>query len=285
MTALAAVLLAACGGRGQTSEQPQAAAAGSPPGAIALAAAKTLAAGTAKTTVAIHETAHGTTATGEGVLDAGSGRIQLAVVDDAGEPGSIVFDRTTAYVRLPADEASDLPAGKPWLRIDLMSVVNAADRRLQALAKTSGVDPVHAFAFLGGFGGDTRAVGEETLRGRPTTHYRGMIDLRRAISLEDAKQPAARDPQVQMHLRQTMRMAMSPSFPADVWIDAKGRLCKLRYEFRVRGKDGKDASRIGTVEFHDFGLPVAIQLPPTGQVFDLSKFLSGLQPSKPGGGR
>lgn len=283
-TVLATALLAACGGHGPKTEPAAATAPGPPPAAITLATAKTLAAGSAKTTVAIHEAANGTTATGEGVLDARAGRVRLAVVDGSDEPGSFIFDRTTAYVQLPPDEASDLPGGKPWLEIDLISVVNAADRRLQSLAKTSGVDPTQAFAFMNGFAGDTREVGKEILRGGQTTHYRGTLDLRRAMGLETAKQPAARDAGAQLHLRQALRQAVLPSFPADAWIDAEGRLTKLRYEFAVRGPDGKDASRIGTIEFHDFGLPVAIHLPPADQVFDLSKFLAGLQAPKPAGG-
>jgi hypothetical protein len=246
--------------------------------AVTQAADMTVKARTARTAIELKEGADDTAATGEGVYDARSGRVRLAVVDDAGVTGGIIFDRNVVYVEIPEDQRAAIPGGKRWLKIDVAAIAGASDAGLQNLAQTGNVDPTQGLVLLKGMTADIRRVGTESLRGATTTHYRGKVDLDKLLAVSAA--------QVGSPVHQALQQVESSSFPTDVWVDGSGRLRKMRYEMTVRGKDGKGkAARQGTIEFFDFGTTARIHLPAEDQVFDFSELLAQMRVGKAGDGR
>lgn len=267
---LTSALLAGCGSGGGAGSPMPAAEKAVPVDTIALAADKLVEARTARTAVVVKEGANGASVTGQGVYDARTGRTSLAVVDAAGDKGRIVFDGTTVYVKVPPDQAAELPGGKPWLEIDVAAVARAADPRFQNVVKATNIDPAQGLAYLKGVTGDVRRVGTETLRGVASTRYRAIVDLRAALARQTAT--------ARLHITQALGQVESGSFPIDAWIDGQGRLRKLHYELTLRGKRDKDAaSRSSTIEFFDFGAAAVIQRPPSGQVSNFLELLGRLQ--------
>jgi hypothetical protein len=109
---------------------------------------------------------------------------------------------------------------------------------------------------------DVTRLGRERVRGVDTRRYRGTIAV----------------PKV------------SSAISVEVWIDREGRVrrirdrynfTELRFDLAELGRLGQEVTgstlpnqatgdvwSVGTTEYDDFGVPVAIQLPPEGDVFD-----------------
>ena len=114
----------------------------------------------------------------------------------------------------------------------------SADRALR--------NPGNLLEFLTGAGADVRETGEATVRGVPTQHYEGTLDLQRVV---DAA-PAGRRAEFQQALFDLGQTAV----PFGLWVG------------RSRAARGGCASTVTTaaaltIEFWDFGVPVALDVP------------------------
>jgi hypothetical protein len=273
---VASTLLAACGTGGFKDPRATDADKAVWMKTVTLAAERTIQAETARTAVELREGAENTSAKGEGLYDARAGRVQLSVVDDGGVKGGIVFDRSIVYVEVPPDQRAAVPGGKPWLKVDVAMLTGVSDEGLRSLAQIGNVDPAQGLTLIKGMTRDVERIGTDTLRGAPTTHYRGTVDRRALL-----ERPAT---QLEPHVREALQHIESDEFPTDVWVDRDGRLRKLRYEVAVRGRDGKGrAKRTGSIEFFDFGTTARIAPPDEGQVFDFSRMLGRLRAATGGG--
>lgn len=102
----------------------------------------------------------------------------------------------------------------------------------------SDATPQRLLSMLRSASRETKRLGEEDVRGVPTDHYRLIVDCEEA-DLD--------------HCDRT------DTAPVEVWIGADGLVRRVSIE------DGRD---YGTIEFFDFGVPVAIEAPPSDQVED-----------------
>ena len=119
---------------------------------------------------------------------------------------------------------------------------------------------------------DVHQVGTEDIRGVESTHYRASLDLSKSI--DESNVPEG--------LRDSMEefTKMFGDIPADVWIDADGRMRRERLVIDfgkvfggVDAADGsRDAAGVMTeqLDFYDFGTPVNVEAPPADQVRSLS---------------
>jgi hypothetical protein len=108
-------------------------------------------------------------------------------------------------------------------------------------------NPIGMLEFLSGASRDTREVGSEVVRGTPTTHYEGTLDLQLVVD----RAPPERRPELQSTL--DFIAEDSPTkVPFGLWVDADLVTHRLRI-------DGDGASE--TIEYYDFGIPVEITLP------------------------
>ena len=148
-----------------------------------------------------------------------------------------------------------VPEGKEWLKID------------PAVVGTSEVvqrDPSSSLDALRGATGRVTRVGTDNVRGVDTTHYRVTLDLAKAIS---------NAPEAQRDRVETSVIALGTrSVPADVWIDKKGRVRKLRLRLK-----GGTVTTPGSVEFEffDLGTHVAVPEPDPNSVVDLGDIVGG----------
>jgi hypothetical protein len=180
-----------------------------------------------------------------------------------------------SYGELPSNET--LPAGKRWVEYggegddDLDSEARFEQSQQQNTDEEGGWS---SYAILIGTPEPTtdhyldylredtepERVGEEDVRGVPTTHYRGQLDVRSRIkaSLETEGWKAANIERYLADMEET-RQTM------DVWVDSEGRARRV-----VATDEMLDAEvgSVTTTEYFDFGLEYDIQAPPAVEVLE-----------------
>ena len=65
------------------------------------------------------------------------------------------------------------------------------------------------------------------------------------------------------------------SYPAQAWIDAQGRVRRMKVTMSFGAQFGTPISMTLTEDLYDFGVRATIFPPPDDQVVDLSSFVSG----------
>jgi len=189
--------------------------------------------------------------------------IDLSQLGLPGPPLDAVFDNATVYEKFPASLAAALPPGKSWVKVDL----NSANGLSQGQS-----DPCQGVDYLRGASDKVTRVGTEDVRGTPTTHYRTVADLNAA---------AAKSPNGRAAIESTIKLLGSSTQPLDVWVDAQGRVRRLRYTIDLaRSKAATSTSDVpgkvtSTLDLFDFGVPVQATIPPADQVTDVSALSGG----------
>ncbi len=227
--------------------------------AVNAALAATQASGTARGLLTVSQNGQTITATGVGNFADGTARAEIALGDGPlGGTVSIVQTKAGIYAKLPSGMPSISP-GKPWISVDAATLAGLTQMALGDLGAQITGAPLDALAYLRAVSGDVQAIGPDTTRGEPTTHYRGTIDPGKAAD----QLPAALRPRAGAAAAELGR-----SLPADLWIDAQGRLRKLIVT--------ADPAVTVTVELWEFGVPVDVAAPSADQVADIGGLLGAL---------
>jgi hypothetical protein len=175
------------------------------------------------------------------------------------------------YSELPADEG--LPAGKRWVDYsgedDFDSEALFEQYQQQNADDEGGMSSSHIIFgipqptvddYLDYLREDSEPerVGDEDVRGVPTTHYRGELNVRSRIetSLEAEGWAAANIERYLEDTEETRQMM-------DVWVDSEGR---ARRVVTTDGTLDAEVGSVTTTEYFDFGLEIDIQAPPAAEV-------------------
>ena len=86
---------------------------------------------------------------------------------------------STVYEKFPRKVRSHIPSGgKLWLKTDQNAIYKKRyGVGLSQMQSGAPNDKVNQLSYLEGVGGPVEKVGQEKIRGVPTTHYRATIDL------------------------------------------------------------------------------------------------------------
>jgi len=210
--------------------------------------------------------------TSTGVGDFRSHRLDMTLSIGA-QHGEVILDGTTIYEKLAALTSL---TGKPWVKIDLNALGNAAGvNGLGDLLRGQSNDPTQGLQFLSGVTGPVTTVGHEAVRGVEATHYRVTSSLDAAA----ANLPAAE----QASIRQIVALIGVHTTIVDVWIDGQGRVRRYHYAFDYRAAKPPAGVPAGalpksmdiTVELYNFGALAVVALPSATQTADLAKVLDG----------
>lgn len=257
-----ALAASACGGSESTAEQ-------APHDSIVLAASKTNDAGTYKADITASSEVAGQAIemSGTGEFDGKEQRGQMSVTASlAGQEldMEMVYLLPIMYVRYPPGLLPGVPAGKPWVKLDLEKLGQEAGLDFSQLMQLDQTDPSQSLQFLRGVS-DVQEVGEEDVRGVPTTHYTGTVDLRLL---------AEKDPSLKDAVEQVMQRTGTSDIPIEVWIDQDGfvRRIKQSMEGATAGSEMK-MNLTTTTELYDFGTDVSVEEPPADQVVDFSQLM------------
>ena len=163
-----------------------------------------------------------------------------AVPADIGGAWEFASDGGTFYLRVPMFEM--FTGTTDWLSLSAEDLGTSAERLGLGVGT---YDPSKLLESLRGVTGEPEVVGQEDVRGVPTTHYRATLDLSQA--LDDA--PADHRTQIEAALEQLGDLE-SAAIPVDVWID--GNDLPRRHGHR-HGRRDREPGRRRCGDDHDVG--------------------------------
>jgi hypothetical protein len=257
---------------GETEESPTTTGAGMgeqvEPAVIAEAAARTTAARTARiaTLVRVVEPGGQQRFGGQGRFDfeRRAGEMTLRLIE--GEAGAVggnakaVFVDSTVYYQLPPGA---LAGGRRWIQLDLQNVADASSLDFGPLVQGSQADPTQYLLWLSALGPGITKIGEEDVRGVPTSRYRAAVDL----NLLEEQAPPGKEAEWAAYV-QTLRDRLGLAFiPVEVWVDDEGLIRRFNHEY---GFSTEGTTAVVTTELFDFGIPVNASAPPPDQVVTLN---------------
>ena len=175
------------------------------------------------------------------------------------------------FVHLPP-QLKGVAGGKHWVRVDRATLQALAGSQLGVPGLGTTLDFSSVLTWLRGVSGQITTIGNESINGTPTTHYRAQVDLSRvAASMGgDASDASA------------LTQAVGRTLPMDVWIDAQGRLRQLKVSLDLNTLHAPQAvapptqapgTANLTVDLWNFGVTVHPVPPPANQVSDASSLI------------
>ena len=237
------------------------------PAVIAEAAAKTTAAKTARiaTLVRVAEPGGQERFSGQGRFDfeRRAGRMTLKLIEgEAAGFGNAtaVFVDSTVYYQLPVGA---LAGGRRWIQLELQNVADASALDFGPLVQGSQADPTQYLLWLSALGPGITKIGEEEVRGAPTSRYRAAVDL----NLLEGQAPPGKEAEWAAFV-QTLRDRLGLAFiPVEVWVDGEGLIRRFNHEY---GFSAEGTTAVVTTELFDFGVPVKVSAPSPDQVVTLN---------------
>lgn len=268
LTALAAtsVLLAACA-KGPTPDPIN------PRDAVLNAMAAVYEAGTLHEELKMSMSATGVSFSISGEADIDNEHKRIDMTMDMGLLGGemqIVMDHGVVYMRAPMFQ----DAGTDWVSMDPSKMDPAAAAQFGGF----GAGTTDPSAYVGLFAGvfDVTVSGEEELKGVPTTHYVGTIDLKKVLKgfseVVGKDADAATKKQLKAAVKQFESLGIDDKIPFEIWIDAEGlpRRQRITMDFGKLVPEAEEANMEMTVDFSDFGKPVDIEIPDPSDVTDMT---------------
>jgi hypothetical protein len=208
--------------------------------------------------------------TGTGFMDMKARRMRLDynLPQGQGTMNMVMVDRVM-YFHFPAALTKQLPGGRSWFKLDLKRELRKKGIDANALqSAASNGDPSQTLDQLRG-AGDVKRIGDDTVRGTKTTHYKATVDLHKAAE----KAPPAQREIARRSADRLEQLAGTAKFPFDVWIDGQGRARRVTLSQTFKGQ-----SVVVKMDYFDFGTREAVKAPPASETTDFSRLL-GKQPS------
>jgi len=169
-------------------------------------------------------------------------------------------DGFVMYMRSPLFE-QQLGSNK-WVKMDMEELAKKAGVDLGSLMNANQADPNQALQMLMA-SSNARVSGSDTIRGVRTTRYSFRVDLRRLA--EENK--ALRD-----SLESVIKVMGVDAYPAEAWIDAQGRVRRLKIAMSFNTPQGAMAMTM-VEDLYDFGARAEIFPPADDEVVDLSSLM------------
>lgn len=161
-----------------------------------------------------------------------------------------VGDGTVIYMR--SSQLGSLPNGREWM--GLVSFGQELDTPLPASGDAEGELELLEAA------GDVRKLGEENVRGVPTTHYRGTVSV--AESVRRLREEGGED------LASYVEEKGTP-LQVEAWIDADRLVRRMRLIKSQPREKGEGSMTVDMrMEFFDLGIDPEIDVPESSEVFD-----------------
>jgi hypothetical protein len=196
------------------------------------------------------------TASGSGAYNAETKRTSMSLDLNSSITGPMHMNQVIddQYIYENGDAVSkELPPGKEWVRIN----------KEQEKDETPSADFDESLEMLDS-SGDIHAVGRQSVNGKMTRRYRGEVPLDKFIELlrEDGKDEAA-------ETYEALEGTTPTGISAEVWIDSKKILRRMRVVMPVPGKEGEPSFTMDMrMDLFGFGAKPDIQLPDPDTVVD-----------------
>lgn len=223
--------------------------------ALAAVAANTTDAGSAKLAFTIQAPLGGSTTTlrGDGAYDFRTGRGKLT----AHLPPEIAIFHGTSTLKTIVDGDATYtydPGRRAWEMSDASAPSSAPQSTLDVFTELIPDDPTQILGFLEP-GGEVEKIGEESMFGTETTHYRATVDVEQLVDNAPAN--------VQKAVRASGMVHEGATLPVDVWVDDAGLMRRLD----LKGQLGDVDNVALRLDLYDFGTDVDVKVPPPSKVF------------------
>jgi len=181
-----------------------------------------------------------------------------------------MFKSSTIYVGSPLF-AGKLPGGAHWIKLSLARVGQSLGFNLQQLAGGQS-NPAQFLEYLRASAGAVTPVGRELVRGVPTTHYKGTVDLRKAADVV----PSSDRAQLRAALAKVIARTGVASLPVESWVDAHGLVRRMTLALSLP-LAGQTLQMQMTIDLFGFGATPRVTPPSSGDVYDATRTaLAGL---------
>lgn len=194
--------------------------------------------------------------------------LPAAVGSGAPTDMEMVFEDLVVYMKYPT-LTELVPGGKPWIRLDMQKMGEQAGMDFGAMMQVGGSDPTQTLDFLRGVSGDVEVVGEEDVRGVPSTHYKATMDFNKVVENAPAELRDRLAPTIEL----IITSLGTSTVPIEVWIDDLGRTVRMKQSF-----DYKEGAQAGSTmsmiyEMYDFGTDVHIRIPAASETSDFEDLM------------
>lgn len=188
-------------------------------------------------------------------------------------PLTAVLVPGTFYIKLPPQLAEKIPGGKPWWKIELAQLGKVSGLPgLSSLFSGSSTSEPDQYLYMlrAASNGSVQNLGQATINGVPTTHYRAQVDLAKVPDVVPAKQRAGLE-QLMAALRK--RGVGTPStVPMDAWIDSRDLIRQIEMNY-TQSVSGQSANVAMKMDFVEYGPQPAPQIPAPDQTVNLITLL------------
>jgi hypothetical protein len=185
-----------------------------------------------------------------------------------------IVEHGAMYMHLPAALSGKLSGGRPWFKVDLAQVGQAAGiSGLSSLTGGQSSDPGQFLQYLqAASSSGIRNLGSATINGVATTHYEGQLELAKVVSARSV--PSGRRAAAAKAIAQLQKLTGLSRLPVEVWVDSAHlvRQIAMTYGITVPGGLGK-LNMTMQMDFTAYGPQPVPALPPAGQVDDISSLL------------
>jgi hypothetical protein len=164
-------------------------------------------------------------------------------------------DGLVMYMRSPLFKGM---AGK-WIKLDMEKLAKKEGVDLSSLMNANQADPSQTLRMLMA-STDAHPLGYDRVRGVFTTHYKLNIDLARLA--KDNKE-------LRKSFEKLRELSGVSSYPAEAWIDDKGRVRRLKIDMSFNSPTGGAFRMTMTEELYAFGIKVDVPPPAPADVIDL----------------
>jgi hypothetical protein len=175
----------------------------------------------------------------------------------------MMMSGTVVYMNL-GDKGAQQLGGKHWMKLDFASLGPSGKSLSDMMNKSNGQDPSAAVKLLTS-SGDIKQVGTETVNGVQTTHYSGVVDMKKLAAQGYGGDANSSFKSI---VDQASQLGMTTE-TVDMWIDSRNLPVK------VHETAGTNQGPIDiTVDYSDFSnTPVTLTPPPATDTVDFAAML------------
>jgi len=174
----------------------------------------------------------------------------------------VILLNNVIYVKVPSQlsQFSQFVGNKPWVKIDLAKAAGSGNDTTSAVQDAAQlIDPGNLTkSFTGST--DAAKVGDDTIDGTTTTHYKGTVTIKQALSGLDAT--------TQQKMQPLYTKIGSQKIAFDLWADGQGLARKV--QLKAATPNGESTNL--TVVYSDFGKSVTVNAPSASDVGTLPSF-------------
>jgi hypothetical protein len=172
----------------------------------------------------------------------------------------LVVTASAMYLSSPAVVAGD---GKPWVGAQLAGAASRLDPSIATLLLMAHeVQPGESLTALAGVHGTVFAYGPETVDGRSTTDFTGVVSFDQML--------AGFPPKVRTRIGPALLEQGINQASLDAWVDTSGLVRRVTWTV-----ESLSSTITVTADFLDYGVADHVSPPPPGQVTNTPRLLTG----------